>query len=44
MIYLDKLRQEHMLAALNTKEAQSKQSEEKYDDITQYKISDSVMI
>ena len=37
MIHLDKLRQAYMLAALNTKEAHSKQNKVKYDDITQYK-------
>ena len=44
MIYLDKLRQTYMLAALNTKEAHSKQNKDKYDDIPQYKIGDLVMI
>ena len=38
IIHLDKLRQGYMLAALNTKEAQSKQSGEKYDNIPQYKL------
>ena len=33
-----------MLAALNTKEAYSKQNRDKYDDITQYKIGDLIMI
>ena len=33
-----------MLAALNTKEACSKQNKEKYDDVPQYKIGDLVMI
>ena len=33
-----------MLAVLYTKEAHSKQSKEKYDDIPQYKIGDLVMI
>ena len=44
MIHLGKLRQAYMLAALNTKEAHSKQNTEKYDDIPQYKIGDFVMI
>ena len=44
MIHLDKLRQAHMLAVLNTKEACSKQNKEKYDDVPQYKIGDLVMI
>ena len=33
-----------MLAALNTKEACSKQNKDKYDDIPQYKIGDLFMI
>ena len=33
-----------MLAALNTKEAHAKQRKQKYDDIPNYKIGDSVMI
>ena len=33
-----------MLAALNTKEAQSKQRKQKYDDIPNYKIGDFIMI
>ena len=33
-----------MLAALNTKEAHSKQSKDKYDDVPQCKIRDLVMI
>ena len=44
MTHLDKLRQTYMLAALNTKEAHSKQNKEKYDDIPQYKIWELVMI
>ena len=44
MIHLDKLRQAYILAALNTREAHSKQSKEKYDDITQYSIGDLVII
>ena len=43
MIHLDKLRQAHMLAALNTKEANSKQNKDKYDDVPQYKIGDIIM-
>ena len=38
MTHLDKLRQTYMLTALNTKEAHSKQSKDKYDDVPQYKI------
>ena len=33
-----------MLAALNTKEAHSKQNKDKYDDVQQYKMGDLVMI
>ena len=33
-----------MLAALNTKEAHSKQNNDKYDDVPEYKIGDLVMI
>ena len=44
MTHLDKLRQAYMLAALNTKEACSKQNIDKYDDIPQYKIGDLIMI
>ena len=44
IICLDKLRQAYMLAALNTKEAHSYQSKQKYDDIPYYKIGDLVMI
>ena len=44
MIHLDKLRQVHMLAALNMREAHSKQSKQKYDDVPNYKICDLVMI
>ena len=33
-----------MVAALNTKEACSKQGKEKYDDMPQYKIGDLVLI
>ena len=33
-----------MLAALNNKEAYSKQEKDKYDDVPQYKIADLVMI
>ena len=40
----DKLRQTYMLAALNTKEACSQQTKDKYDDIPQYKIGDLIMI
>ena len=36
MIHLDKLRQAYMFAALNTKDACSKQNKEKYDDVPQY--------
>ena len=43
MICLDKLRKAYMLAALNTKEAHSKQSKQKYD-VPTYKIGDLVMI
>ena len=38
---LNKLRQTYMLAALNTKEAHSKQ---KHDNIPQFKIGDLIMI
>ena len=38
MTHLDKLRQVYSLAALNTKEAHSKQNIEKYDDIPQHKL------
>ena len=44
MIYLDKLRQAYMLAALNMRESHSKQSKQRYDDIPNYKIGDLVMI
>ena len=44
MICLDKLRQAYMLAALNTKEACSRQSKDKYDDVPWYKIGDLVII
>ena len=43
MTHLDKLRQAYMLAALNTKEAHSKQNIDKYDDIPQYKIGDLIV-
>ena len=44
MICLDKLRQGYIVAALNTKEAHSKHSKQKYDDIPKYEIGDLVMI
>ena len=44
MIFLDKLRQAYMLAALNMREAPSKQPKQKYDDVPNYKIGDLVMI
>ena len=44
MICPDKLRQASILAALNIKEAHSKQNKEKYDDVPQYKIGHLVMI
>ena len=44
MTYIDKLRQDHMLAALNIKDACSKQSKQKYDDISNYKLGALVMI
>ena len=44
MTCLDKLRQAYMLAALNTKEAHSKQNRDNYDDMPQYKIGDLIMI
>ena len=44
MICLGKLRQAYMLAALNTRQAQSKQSKQEYDDVPNYKICDLVMI
>ena len=44
MICPDKSNQAYMLAALNIKEAYSKQNKEKYDDVPQYKIRDLVMI
>ena len=37
MICLDKLQQAYMLAARNKREAQSKQSKQKYDDIPNYR-------
>ena len=37
MICLDKLRQAYMLAALNTREALSKQTKQRYDDVPSYK-------
>ena len=33
-----------MLAALNTREAHSKQTKQRYDDVPNYKIGDTVMI
>ena len=44
MVHLDKLRQAYKLAALNTKEAHSKQNKDIYEDIPQYKTGDLVMI
>ena len=44
MIHLDKLRQAYMLAALNMREAWSKETKQKYDDVPNYKIGDLVMI
>ena len=44
MTHLDKLQQAYMLAALNTKEACSKQNKDKYHDVPQYEIGDLVMI
>ena len=44
MIHLDKLKEAYMLAALNTKEAYSKLSKQKYDDIPHYNIGDLFMI
>ena len=44
MVCLDKLRQAYILAALIMREAHSKQSKQKYDDVTNYKIDDLVMI
>ena len=44
MAHLDKLRQTYMLAALNTKEAHSKQNEDKYDYIPHHKNRRLVMI
>ena len=40
MICLDKLRQAYMLAALNIREARSKQTKQNYDDVPNYKIGD----
>ena len=40
MIHLDILRQAYMLTALNTKEACSKQSKQRFDDIPNYKIGE----
>ena len=39
MSCLDKLRQAYMLTALNAKKAHSKHSEQKYDDVPNYKIT-----
>ena len=44
MICLDKLRQAYMLAALNMREAHSKQSKQNYDNVPYYEISNLVMI
>ena len=44
LIHLDKLQQTYMLAALNTREAQSKQTKQRYDDVPNYKIGDLLMI
>ena len=44
MTHLDKVRQIYMLAALNTKEAHSKQNRDKYNDIPQHKTEDLIMI
>ena len=44
MICQDTLRQVYMLGALNTKEAHSKQSKQKYDDVPTYRIGGLVMI
>ena len=44
MICLDKFRQAYMLAALNMREALSKQTKQRYDDVSHYKIGDLVMI
>ena len=44
MTHLDKLRQTYMLAALNTKEAHSKQNKDKYNKVPQYKTEDLIMI
>ena len=44
MICLDKLKQAYMLAAWNTKDAHTKQSKQKIDDIPNYKMGDLVMI
>ena len=40
MIHLDKLRQADMLVALNMREAHSKQSKQKYDDVLNNKMGD----
>ena len=37
-------RQAYMLAALNMREAQSKQTEQKYDNVPKHHIGDLVMI
>ena len=44
MTRFDKLRQTYMLAALNIKEACSKQNKDRYDHIPQYNIEDLAMI
>ena len=44
MIHLDKLRQIYMLAALKMREAQSKQTKQRYDEISKFKIGNLVMI
>ena len=44
MICQDKLWQAYMLAALNMREAWSKQPKQKFDDVPNNKIGDLVMI
>ena len=44
MICLDKLNQAYILAAVNMREAQSKQSTQKYDNVPNYNIGDLFMI
>ena len=44
MTHLNELRQTYMLAAINTKEAHSKQKCDKHGDAPKFQISDLIMI